>query len=74
MEGCDSPCGCRLRIVTRWSLFAGELRSQLYIARKQGYIVERQFDELYQLTLGISRKITRFAEYLRSDAKSPRAP
>ena len=46
---------------------AGELRSQLYLARRQGYVTDEVFNNLYSQVFGVSGKISRFAEYLRND-------
>ena len=46
---------------------AGELRSQLYLAHRQGYLTDEQFNGLYAQSLSVSRKIARFSDYLRSD-------
>ena len=43
----------------------GEVRSQLYVALDIGYIDSEKFDELYQLTLEISRLLSGFIRYLR---------
>ena len=46
----------------------GEIRDQLYVAIDEGYISQRDFDALYQLSLGVSRLISRFMTYLRRTA------
>ena len=45
----------------------GELRSQLYLANRQGYLDDENFGRLRGLALDVSRKIARLAEYLRND-------
>ena len=42
----------------------GEVRSQLYVALDQNYIVTADFDELYQMTVEISRMTSGFMRYL----------
>lgn len=44
----------------------GETRSMLYVALDCGYIQQQEFDDLYQLTLILSRKIRKFMEYLEN--------
>ena len=46
----------------------GEIRDPLYVAIDEGYISQRDFDALYQLSLGVSRLISRFMTYLRRTA------
>lgn len=46
---------------------AGELRSQLYLAHRQGYLTDDSFNALYAKVLDVSCKISRFIEYLRND-------
>lgn len=45
---------------------AGELRSQLYLARDLDLICEKDFDELMKMALETSRIIGGFINYLRS--------
>ena len=45
---------------------AGEVRSQLYIARDLEYIDENTFNQLNAALLSISRQISGFIQYLRS--------
>lgn len=46
---------------------AGELRSQAYIALDLGYITPTQFEELYVKVIDLSKQISGFIKYLRSD-------
>jgi len=50
----------------------GEVRSQLYILKDRGYIDEIQFDNLYQLTIIISRMLSGLIDYLRTSGKKGR--
>jgi len=52
---------------------AGELRSQLYLAHRQGYLTDEAFNDLYSSVFDVSRKIAKFAEYLRNDLASAAA-
>ena len=45
---------------------AGELRSQLHIARNVGYLDNRRFDSLYSLASEIGRSLSHFISYLQS--------
>ena len=53
----------------------GELRSQLYLANRQGYLDDETFERLRALAFDVSRKIARLAEDLRTDneLETPRA-
>src|SRR5437867_9540939 len=42
----------------------GEVRSQLYVALDQGYILAPKFDEMYDLSVETSRVISGFMNYL----------
>jgi four helix bundle protein len=44
---------------------AGELRSQLYIARKLNYLEEPEFDQLQKEQLHLSRQISSLIRYLQ---------
>ena len=44
----------------------GEVRSQLYVALDEGYIVTKQFTEMYDLSVETSRTISGFMKYLSS--------
>ena len=46
---------------------AGELRSQLYIARNLGYIDEERFSSLAVRATEISRRLAHFIDYLQKD-------
>lgn len=49
---------------------AGEVRSQLYVARDVGYLDQQQFDRLYQLAFEIGCLLAGFMKYLdESDFK-----
>jgi four helix bundle protein len=45
---------------------AGELRTQLYLARSLGYLEKPQFDELLDKAKHVSSEIANLAAYLRS--------
>ncbi|MDP1545759.1 MAG: four helix bundle protein [Anaerolineales bacterium] len=51
---------------------AGEVRSQLYVARDVGYLNEQQFSTLFQIAEKASRQISRFISYLESHPQSQR--
>lgn len=51
---------------------AGEVRSQLYIARDVGYLTEQQFSTLSQITEKVSRQLSRFISYLETHPQSQR--
>ena len=42
----------------------GEVRSQLYVALDEGYIVTKQFTDMYDLSVETSRTISGFMKYL----------
>ena len=44
----------------------GETRSMLYVALDCEYINKEEFDDIYNLTLSISRKIRKFMTYLEN--------
>ena len=48
---------------------AGELRAQLYIARNQKYITKQEFEILNIKVLEVSKTISGFITYLRSQKK-----
>lgn len=48
---------------------AGELRAQLYIARNQKYITKQEFEILNTKVLEVSKTISGFITYLRSQKK-----
>src|SRR6266513_1059677 len=51
----------------------GEVRDQLYTALDENYMTQQQFNELYDLTLEISRLISGFMKYLQqSDLRGPK--
>jgi four helix bundle protein len=45
---------------------AGELRSQLYIARKLNYLEEPEFDQLQKEQIHLSRQISSLIRYLQN--------
>ena len=49
---------------------SGELRSQLYLARQQGYVSAEMFESLHSMSLEVSRKIARLSAYLRNNAST----
>lgn len=51
---------------------AGEVRSQLYVARDVGYLTEEQFSTLFQMTEKASRQLSRFISYLETHPQSQR--
>lgn len=51
---------------------AGEVRSQLYVARDVGYLTEQQFSTLFQMAEKASRQLSRFISYLESHPQSRR--
>jgi four helix bundle protein len=50
---------------------AGELRSQLYVARNAGYIDNECFDSLYTLSTEIGRRLAHFISYLKRSPSTP---
>jgi len=51
----------------------GEVRSQLYVALDQGYILAPKFEELYNMSAETSRVISGFMNYLtRSELRGPK--
>lgn len=51
---------------------AGEVRSQLYVARDVGYLTEQQFSNLFQMAEKASRQLSRFISYLEAHPQSHR--
>ncbi|NOH00734.1 MAG: four helix bundle protein [Chloroflexi bacterium] len=51
---------------------AGELRAQLYIARDQGYITEKDFNEMLSTAEICSKQLSRFIQYLESQPNARR--
>ena len=49
---------------------AGELRSQLYIARNAGYIDADRFRELHSLASEVGRILAHFITYLKTDIEN----
>jgi four helix bundle protein len=48
---------------------AGELRAQLYVARNQKYITIEEFEKLNNKVLEVSKTISGFISYLRTQKK-----
>ena len=53
---------------------AGELRSQLHVAKHAGYIGDERFAELYALLSETGRRLAHFISYLQNDIKSRKPP
>lgn len=51
---------------------AGEVRSQLYVARDVGYLTEQQFSNLFQMAEKASRQLSRFISYFEAHPQSHR--
>jgi four helix bundle protein len=49
---------------------AGELRAQLYIAQKQNYITQSEFEQLNEKVIELSKTISGFIVYLRNYKKT----
>ena len=49
---------------------AGELRSQLYVARNAGYIDADRFHELHALASEVGRILAHFITYLKTDIEN----
>ncbi|MEN9562569.1 MAG: hypothetical protein RIR73_813 [Chloroflexota bacterium] len=49
---------------------AGEVRSQLYVARDVAFLSDQQFSTLFQLAEKASRQISRFMSYLETHPQS----
>ncbi len=49
---------------------AGELRSQLHVAKHAGHIDDERFAELYALLSETGRRLAHFISYLQNDIKS----
>ena len=50
---------------------AAEVQSQLYIALDQGYIMEKEFKEIYDKVEETSKLLSKFITYLKSLNKRP---
>jgi len=50
----------------------GEVRSQVYVARDQGYVSEREFESLRESAISLSRRLSSFIRYLESCAGNSR--
>ena len=44
----------------------GEVRDQLYAALDENYVTQKQFDDMYNLSIETSRLISGFMKYLRN--------
>ncbi len=51
---------------------AGELRFQVYLALDQLYLLQAQFDEVYQLVESCSKQLAGLMKYLESKPNTPR--
>ena len=51
---------------------AGELRSQLYLARDQQYLTAKEFQPVYEIARSCSRQIAGLIKYLESRPNTPR--
>jgi four helix bundle protein len=51
---------------------AGEVRSQLYVARDQAYITQDQFEQAFDLADKALRQLVRFIVYLESNPEARR--
>jgi len=51
---------------------AGELRSQAYLALDQLYLLQAEFDEVYQLVESCSKQLAGLMKYLESKPNTPR--
>jgi four helix bundle protein len=51
---------------------AAEVQSQLYVALDQGYIGKSQFDQIYAQADTVSRLVSAFIKYLRSQLSKPK--
>jgi len=51
---------------------SGEVRAQLYVAKDVSYLIEEQFNQLFQLAEKSSRQLSRFISYLESQPNSYR--
>ena len=51
---------------------AGELRAQIYVALDAGYLVQAEFEILFELCDKCSRQISRFMQYLAGQPKTIR--
>ncbi len=49
---------------------ATEVQSHLYVALDQGYIEQREFESLYNLTIKVKNLTSGFIRYLRSERKT----
>lgn len=47
----------------------GELRTQLFIAKEQGYITQDNYDELHEKCLSVSKQLKGFINYLQNYKK-----
>lgn len=49
---------------------AGEVRSQLYVARDVNFLTDQQFSQLFQIAEKASRQFSRFMSYLEAHPQS----
>src|SRR6266849_3101464 len=50
----------------------GEVRSQLYVALDQEYIDQKMFDQMCEAALTLSKRLSKFIDYLESYPKNTR--
>jgi four helix bundle protein len=51
---------------------AAEVQSHLYVALDQGYISQKQFDEIYKKAEAVSRMNSNFIKYLKNNVNKKR--
>lgn len=61
-----------LEYLGRSKVFAGEVRSHLYVALDLNYLTQEQFNQVFDLADKASRQIARFMEYLDAHPQSRR--
>ena len=72
-EGFESRTQAQfLEYLGRSKASAGEVRCQLYIALDLKYLVQEQFDQVFDLGDKSSRQIARFMDYLETHPQSRR--
>ena len=72
-EGFESQSNlnfCRFQSCAKAS--AGEIRAQLYLTSNLGYLSKNEFNSLVFQSESISRQISGFISYLKSNPKKPR--
>ena len=72
-EGFESRTQAQfLEYLGRSKASAGEVRCQLYIALDLKYLIQEQFDQVFDLADKSSRQIARFMDYLETHPQSRR--